>query len=365
MRTSRFGELDRVGDQVDQDLPEMDDVAAESEGQVGIDPQPDRQPLRIRLRNEDGAGGRQLQMEIEFGLLARDLPGLYLGEVEQVVDQPEQRAARCGDRPHHVLLLRLQGHGPEQIGHADDPVERRSDLVAHVGQEAALGAACLLGLALGLGQLADQGRHIGGQQDEPGEQSRGEVEIAVPERRGGHHHRKAGDAGQRRNKQEAVAVAETVAERDPEIGGVPHGDQLAAGDQDEREAPKVGLHGQEPARRGHAREQQDVDEKGPGYAHAGAHTQEGREQARRRRFDRYGRRVDIEQNGQHEDHAHHDLLVLAVGSVAEARRDLGYAFDPRDQRRNERQSDHPSEHRIAKRGLGQPEVVCGEDPGET
>ncbi len=54
--------------------------------------------------------------------------------------------------------LACMAHGP-QLGKADDGVERRADLVAHAGQEVALGAAGLLGVGAGLLELGDVQRH--------------------------------------------------------------------------------------------------------------------------------------------------------------------------------------------------------------
>ncbi len=48
-----------------------------------------------------------------------------------------------------VALLAGEVGGERQRGHADDAVHRRADLVAHVGEELALGAARGLGLLLG------------------------------------------------------------------------------------------------------------------------------------------------------------------------------------------------------------------------
>ena len=70
----------------------------------------------------------------------------------------------------------------EQVAHADDGVERRAQLVAHDGEEAALGLVGLLGLGLGLGQFADQRGDIGRQHDQAGQQAIGQV-AAGPARR--------------------------------------------------------------------------------------------------------------------------------------------------------------------------------------
>ena len=63
---------------------------------------------------------------------------------------------RSADELHHPEVLALLGGelGVErQLGHADDAVHRRADLVAHVGQELALGPAGGLGGLLGPHQL--------------------------------------------------------------------------------------------------------------------------------------------------------------------------------------------------------------------
>ena len=57
-----------------------------------------------------------------------------------------------------TALRRVERGLPEQIGHAEDGVHRRADLVAHVGQELALGAARFLGglaRALRVGDVVD------------------------------------------------------------------------------------------------------------------------------------------------------------------------------------------------------------------
>ena len=80
-------------------------------------------------------------------------PGLDLGEVKDVVDQLQQMAAAVEDV---VGVLELPGiqvaEHPvaEDFGEAEDGVERGAQLVAHVGQEQALGAVGRLGGFLGL-----------------------------------------------------------------------------------------------------------------------------------------------------------------------------------------------------------------------
>jgi hypothetical protein len=79
--------------------------------------------------------------------LHRQLAGLDLGKVEDVVDDAEQVLGGAMDLLDVVALL---GGGRDlglqrEVRHADDGVHRRADFVAHVGQEVALGAGRLLG----------------------------------------------------------------------------------------------------------------------------------------------------------------------------------------------------------------------------
>ena len=78
--------------------------------------------------------------------LELELPGLDLGEIEDVVDD-RRAATRPTLRSVSSVLALLGGQlGVEQqLGHADDAVHRRPDLVAHVRQELALGRVGLLG----------------------------------------------------------------------------------------------------------------------------------------------------------------------------------------------------------------------------
>ena len=80
-----------------------------------------------------------------------------IAEMSSTSSTSASSAARRGlDRVEALALLGVQARGRQQLGHARKPVERRAELVAHVGQEAALGlvgAARFVGRA---GQRAQQ-----------------------------------------------------------------------------------------------------------------------------------------------------------------------------------------------------------------
>ncbi len=66
------------------------------------------------------------------------MPRLDLGEIEDVVDEAEQVPSALVHAPHHVadLLGHLAVNPVEdQLGVAEDRIQRRAQLVAHVGEE--------------------------------------------------------------------------------------------------------------------------------------------------------------------------------------------------------------------------------------
>src|SRR5262245_53179868 len=93
-------ELDRVGDQVDEDLAEMHDVALHRERGLGRNLQVEGQVLGSCLRRQERAHRRYFSIKIEIDTLAGDLAGLDLGEIEDVVDERQQGAPGGGDRAY-------------------------------------------------------------------------------------------------------------------------------------------------------------------------------------------------------------------------------------------------------------------------
>jgi len=99
---------------------------------------------------------------------AEELDGLHfeiarfnLGEVEDVIDDGEQR---LGGRLDHVGVAELLGVEPrvqQEIGHADDAVHGGANLVTHVGEKLALGPVRGFGRKPGfLGCLLKPGRFL-------------------------------------------------------------------------------------------------------------------------------------------------------------------------------------------------------------
>ena len=109
-----------------------------------------------------GAGGRReqrgnvLHRLVQVERLGGDLqiPRFDLGEIEDVVDDRQQRFAGRLDRVKEPLLPLIEPGVAEQSGHAEHAVHRGADLVAHVGQELRFRKARRLRIGDRMGKLA-------------------------------------------------------------------------------------------------------------------------------------------------------------------------------------------------------------------
>jgi hypothetical protein len=149
------GELDRVGEEVLEDLLQPSGVGVELVV-AGVELDVQRQALvrRHLLEPLDDRGDRVLDADRGGGDVHP--AGLDLGQVEDVVDQVEQVVARPVDRLGELALLVVEHLGVvgEHAGEDQHAVERRPQLVGHVGEELGLVARRpgeLLGPFLDLG----------------------------------------------------------------------------------------------------------------------------------------------------------------------------------------------------------------------
>jgi hypothetical protein len=141
--------LDRVGQEVEQHLHQPLTVGAHVAVGARI----------VRLVQADAAPRRQraherrrlLQRVGQPHRLDGELlpPGLDAGDVEHLVDQRQQVLAGRQDVLHRLVPARLELGALQQLGEAQDAVQRRAQLVAHAAQELALGDVRALGLLAG------------------------------------------------------------------------------------------------------------------------------------------------------------------------------------------------------------------------
>ena len=148
-----MGELDGIADQVGDHLAQAHRVAAHFAGHVLGNVAGDFQALGLR------AFGKQFDHVVDVvahrkgDVLEVEFAGLDLGEVENVVDDLEQLLAGALRGLGQVALVVGERRFQQQLGHAQNAVHRRPDLVAHVGKELRLGDVGGFGSLLGAQQL--------------------------------------------------------------------------------------------------------------------------------------------------------------------------------------------------------------------
>ena len=146
------GELHGVAGEVQQHLAQAAAVGQHAGRHVGAAAALDLQPLLGRQRPQqaddvvhEGAHVGPLRHQIQ-------LAGLDLRQVEDVVDDGQERLRRAERHAHPLALLLGQLLLEQQFEHAGHAVHRRADLVAHAGQELRLQPRALDGLFARLDQ---------------------------------------------------------------------------------------------------------------------------------------------------------------------------------------------------------------------
>ncbi len=130
------GELHRVAEQVEQDLPEL----------AAVDQYESRQARRRLVREHQSRLRRahacdvgdfaQQRVEIDLAEIQLQPARLDLREVEDFADERQQVLAAALDPGDALALIRRQRRvTPQQLRVAEDAVERRAQLVTHVRQE--------------------------------------------------------------------------------------------------------------------------------------------------------------------------------------------------------------------------------------
>ena len=158
---ARLRELDRVADEVGEDLAQPAGVAPQRVRHVVADEAEQLEPLGLRGLGEGAEHLAHRAPQVELDALEVDAARLDLREVEDVVDDLEQRPPRLVDHLGVLALLGGEAGVEEEPGHPDDAVHRGADLVAHVRHELRLEARGLEGGLAGPHQDVDalHGQH--------------------------------------------------------------------------------------------------------------------------------------------------------------------------------------------------------------
>ena len=147
------GELDGVAGEVEQDLLQPQRVADQEPRESGGCDDPQFQPLGPGGLTHEARDPTQQGGEVEGGRLDAQLAGLDLGQIQDVPQDGEQRAPGNPDALDHVALLGDERGSLQDLRQTQHGVQRGADLVAHVGQEFALGGIGRLG---GVTRLLDR-----------------------------------------------------------------------------------------------------------------------------------------------------------------------------------------------------------------
>ena len=137
-------EFEGVSGEVRQHLAQADGISGNHTWDIGRDGRIHFDALtagRVAERGdrlfETSGGGEILRVKLE-------LSGLDLGNVEDVVQQPEERLRRVVARFEEAALLLAQRGRQGEMNHAQHAVHGRTDLVAHIGEKFALVTAGFL-----------------------------------------------------------------------------------------------------------------------------------------------------------------------------------------------------------------------------
>ena len=155
-----LGELQRVGDEVTEDLGDLPLVGVEAGHPVGLVEHEGHRLVELERAQHPAERAEEVR-HVELRGPHDDLARLGPGEVEEIPDQPREVLGRL---PDEADLPDLPGRElavdavQQQPGQREHRVQRRAELVAHVREEARLrlvGAAEALGLLVQLGVERD------------------------------------------------------------------------------------------------------------------------------------------------------------------------------------------------------------------
>jgi len=149
---SRFGELDGVADEVDEHLAQARGIAHQFGRHSRRDPAGQLQLFFMGPDGHNVPGLLHQLSKVERNVLQMDMPGLHLGNIENVVDNVQKVFPGLPENLHEFLLFFVQRRLRQEVRHSQDGVQGGSDFVAHAGQEFGLRVAGHFRLLLGPGK---------------------------------------------------------------------------------------------------------------------------------------------------------------------------------------------------------------------
>src|SRR5260370_4004004 len=147
------GELYRIASQIQDDLPDAARVTHHQARRLYAIVERQIQASLLRLVREQIERFLERRFPIERYGLYGHLASLDLREIENVIDNREQRFGRAADRFRAIALLRVECGVEQKLGHADHAIHWGADLVAHGSEEPALHLISVLRRMLGVLQI--------------------------------------------------------------------------------------------------------------------------------------------------------------------------------------------------------------------
>ena len=99
-------ELDGIADQIDQDLAQAAGIAQHAVGDLGVHLGAHGHPLVVRLHGQDVEGAPEALPQGKGERFERQFPHLDLGEIEDIVEEPQQGRSRVFDDGQVFALFR-------------------------------------------------------------------------------------------------------------------------------------------------------------------------------------------------------------------------------------------------------------------
>src|SRR6266849_281819 len=147
-------EFDGIADKIDKHLPEPSRIADDSIRQAVRYVADEFDFLLVSTQRQKTQTVSNALAETEIDRAELQFSGFDFRKIQDVVEDRHQRVGGSFDSSEVVALLVAELGVESEVGHSDDAVHRRADLVAHVGEEFAFRAICAFSGQLGGSEMA-------------------------------------------------------------------------------------------------------------------------------------------------------------------------------------------------------------------
>src|SRR5205823_14442074 len=127
-----LGKFHRVVKKIGQYLAQPSGIAAKTSTNLGINLTPELQPFSPCLRYKNTQCAFDDFLQIKLQVLKLQFASLDFGKIKNVVQDRQQRLGAAANRLRVVALLGIELGFQKEPSHADHPVHRRANFVAHV-----------------------------------------------------------------------------------------------------------------------------------------------------------------------------------------------------------------------------------------